>query len=397
MSAPERQCHPCGGAVEALRRNLRLAGRPTLNTLDRLSRRLEGREVHGVAVVGVPRSTLSDLFNLVPARRPRREKVESVWAVIYAYALDKGLDVSAMVSLEELRDLYDRRVPAEGGAEDASPAHDASGFGVPAPSRDVDRSPPLRAAHAPPVHRTPGRLSSAASRTAAGALIEAPERPVPGRRRTPGQVLADAGLRGRRAWWRPYDDVVPPDAERYLTLEPDLADIRVFAPARVPDLLLSADYARHLFVLDTPDTDPDRLRRRVELLEFRQDVLFGPRPPRLWAIITRRALALDVGDDAVRRAQLRHLIGMAGRPGVTVQILADEDAGFAVADGAVTVMRFPDRDRPDLVRVEQSGTSIYPDEPDVISHFVAQHGRLLIKAEPPERTLPLLRSLLAEG
>lgn len=208
-------------------------------------------------------------------------------------------------------------------------------------------------------------------------------------------MLAEAAVRGRRAWWRPYDDVVPAHSGLYLTLEPELADIRVFAPARIPDLLLSADYARHLILCDTPDIDPDRLRRRVELLAFRQDVLYRARPPRLWAIITRRALALDVGDAAARRAQLRHLIGMAGRPGVTVQVLADEDAGSAVADGAVTVMRFPDRDRPDLVRVEQPGTEVYPEDPAVISHFVAQHGRLLIKACPPERTLPLLRAMLA--
>ncbi|MEV5571848.1 DUF5753 domain-containing protein [Spirillospora sp. NPDC052269] len=404
MPDPDQQRHPCGAAVEALRRNLRLAGRPTLNTLDRLSRRLEGCRVHGVTVIGVPRSTLSDLFTLVPARRPRREKVESVWAVIYAHALDKGQDVSAMVPLDELRDLYDRCVPAESVPAENGPAENglAAGVqavglpavGVPGPTvpaqapysfvRDAEPAAPAwLVAPAPPgpVVTTP-RCPDAMPSTAAG------------RGWSPGQVLADAELRAHHAWWRAYDEVVAPHVALYLTLEPELADIRVFAPARVPDLLLAADYARHLILLDSPDVHPDELRRRVELLAFRQDVLHRTRPPRLWAIISRRALELDVGDVAARRGQLRHLIGMAGRPGVTVQILDDEDAGSAILPGAVTVMRFPDRDRPDLVRVDQPGTAMYPAEPGVISHFVAQHGRLLIKACPPERTPPLLHAML---
>ncbi|RFU36950.1 hypothetical protein DZF91_35395 [Actinomadura logoneensis] len=380
MPDPDQQRHPCGAAVEALRRNLRLAGRPTLNTLDRLSRRLEGRRVHGVTVIGVPRSTLSDLFTLVPVRRPRREKVESVWAVIYEHARDKGLDLSAMVSLEELRDLYDRRVPA--GAVPAQAARPPVGdvrF-----ARAADHAPALR------FGASSASVSTLTMRRLPDTSVQAP----PGRGRTPAQVLADTELCMHHAWWRAYDDIVPSHFALYLTLEPELADIRVFAPDRIPDLLLAADYARHLILLDHPDIDPDRLRRRVELLAFRQDVLHRARPPRLWAIISRRALELDVGDVAARRGQLRHLVGMAGRPGVTLQILEDEEAGEAVADGSVTVMRFPDRDRPDLVRVEQPGTADYPGDPDVVSHFVAQHGRLLIKAAPPERTPPLLHAML---
>ncbi|MEV4253428.1 DUF5753 domain-containing protein [Spirillospora sp. NPDC049652] len=377
MPVPDQQRHPCGAAVEALRRNLRLAGRPTLNTLDRLSRRLEGHQVHGVTVIGVPRSTLSDLFTLVPARRPRREKIESVWAVIYEHALDKGVDVSAMVSLEELRDLYDRCVPA--GAVPAQAARVLAGGPLPLPEAAHEPAPRLvPSASTLVMHRWPDTSDDAPT----------------GRGWSPAQVLADTELCMHHAWWRAYDDVVARHFALYLTLEPELADIREFAPARIPDLLLSADYARHLMLLDDPDIDPDRLRRRVELLAFRQDVLHRARPPRLWAIISRRALELDVGDVAARRGQLRHLLGMAGRPGVTVQVLDDENAGAAVADGAVTVMRFPDRDRPDLVRVEQHGSAVYPADPGVISHFVAQHGRLLIKACPPERTAPLLRAML---
>ncbi|MFC5181141.1 DUF5753 domain-containing protein [Actinomadura harenae] len=412
MPDPDQQRHPCGAAVEALRRNLRLAGRPTLNTLDRLSRRLEGQRVHGVTVIGVPRSTLSDLFTLVPARRPRREKVESVWAVIHAHALDKGQDVSAMVSLDELRDLYDRCVPAEAvHTEDAPADPSTAGGGIAWDDAAWDgkawdgagRSVPPRP-RAFPVHRDADHVAPAwhAASAPSASLVttrpwpDAPPVTASGSGWSPGQVLADAELRADHAWWRAYDDVVASHAALYLTLEPELADIRVFAPARVPDLLLAADYARHAILLDTPDIDPDELRRRVELLAFRQDVLHRPRPPRLWAIIARRALTLDVGDVAARRAQLRHLIGMAGRPGVTVQVLDDEETGSAVVDGAVTVMRFPDRDRPDLVRVEQPGTAMYPAEPGVISHFVAQHGRLLIRAHPPERTPPLLHALLGD-
>ncbi|WP_051467787.1 DUF5753 domain-containing protein [Actinomadura oligospora] len=398
MPDPDLRRHPCGAAVEALRRNLRLAGRPTLNTLDRLSRRLEGHRVHGVTVIGVPRSTLSDLFTLVPARRPRREKVESVWAVIYAHALDKGQDVSAMVTLDELRDLYDRCVPAESVPPDGGPVDGGVAEGVrafAAPARTVPaqaRYPLLQDAD----RAAPAWLAPAGSVITSYRWPDVVPETGPARGMSAGQVLADAELRAHHAWWRAYDDVVAPHVALYLTLEPELADIRVFAPARVPDLLLTAEYARHLILLDCPDLHPDELRRRVELLAFRQDVLHRTRPPRLWAIISRRALELDVGDVAARRGQLRHLLGMAGRPGVTVQILDDADAGAAILDGAVTVMRFPDRDRPDLVRVEQPGTATYPAEPGVIAHFVAQHGRLLIRACPPERTPPLLHAMLDE-
>ena len=70
--------------------------------------------------------------------------------------------------------------------------------------------------------------------------------------------------------------------------------------------------------------------------------------------------------------------------------------GHAAAGGAFTILRFPLADLPDTVYVEQLTSAIYLDKRDDLDRYTAAAGRLIIEAEPPERTPDILRAALTD-
>jgi hypothetical protein len=88
----------------------------------------------------------------------------------------------------------------------------------------------------------------------------------------------------------------------------------------VPGLLQTEDYARALFeawrLADGEDLD-QLVQGRME----RQSILERPEPPSLWAIMDEAALRRCIGDEGIMYDQLMHLVDMATRPKITIQVM----------------------------------------------------------------------------
>ena len=165
------------------------------------------------------------------------------------------------------------------------------------------------------------------------------------------RVVALAGRSREPEWWTQYNDILPDWFETYLGLESAAASIRSFETQFVPGLFQTEDYARAVTRLGHGAAPPQQVERRVELRVKRQELLARPNPPRIWAVMDEAVLRRPVGSATVMRAQLGRLAGAARLPGVTLQVVPFARGGHAAASGSFSILRFGERDLPDVVPV----------------------------------------------
>jgi transcriptional regulator with XRE-family HTH domain len=198
-------------------------------------------------------------------------------------------------------------------------------------------------------------------------------------------------------WWREYGDVLPNWFETYLGLEQAASVIRAYEPQLVPGLLQTEDYARAIMLLRHLHMSHSEIERRVALRMARQTFLSQPAAPDLWVALDEAALRRPLGDQKVQQAQLLHLIEMAQRPNITLQIVPFDVGAHAAAGGPFTILRFSEPDLPDIVYLEHLTNALYLDKKRDIVEYLAIMDNLCIQAKSPTDTLSLLRKVINES
>lgn len=127
---------------------------------------------------------------------------------------------------------------------------------------------------------------------------------------------------GEPGWWQRYDKRLMPEwFDRLVGLQEAAATIRTFEIQYVPGLLQTAAYTRAVVERGLPNAPESEVRRRVELRMRRAELLHRADAPQLWAIIDESVLLRVLGGRDVMREQLGHLVEMAQKPHVTLQIV----------------------------------------------------------------------------
>ena len=197
-------------------------------------------------------------------------------------------------------------------------------------------------------------------------------------------------------WWTKYSDLLPDWFETYLGLEAAAATIRTFEIQFVHGLFQTEDYARAVTRLGRRTAAADEIERRVALRLKRQDLLSRPKPPRIWSIMDEAVLRRPVGDPAVMRAQFQHLIEVARLPHVTLQVVPFARGGHAGESGSFTVLRFEERDLPDVVYVEQLTGAIYLDQRPDVERYLEVADELSGEALTPAATTRFMEQVARE-
>jgi hypothetical protein len=208
------------------------------------------------------------------------------------------------------------------------------------------------------------------------------------------RLLALARQSNTPGWWHRYGDVLANWFQSYLGLEAAAAMIRTYEVQFVPGLLQTRNYARAVVLLGHRGASGEEIERRVSLRMARQQLLGRDNPPQLWAVVDEAALRRPIGGREVMRAQIEALIAAAKLPNVRLQVIPFLAGGHAAAGGAFSILRFPDRDLPDVVYIEQLTSALYLDKRDDVDHYAAAMETLCIEAEPPDRTVDVLTGIL---
>ena len=217
--------------------------------------------------------------------------------------------------------------------------------------------------------------------------------------RDPGEVaelLAMAREANAPGWWQHYGDVLPQWFRAYVDLESAASLIRTYEGQFIPGLLQTDDYMRAVVRGAHLEESVEEVGRRVRLRMARQMLLTREQPPRLWAVVDEAALRRPVGGREVLRGQLERLIEAAKLPNVTLQILPFGSGAHPAMFGSFSVLRFPDRELPDVVYLEHLTGANYLNKPDEVDRYLHVMESICVRAAPPERTVELLDKILDE-
>jgi hypothetical protein len=209
------------------------------------------------------------------------------------------------------------------------------------------------------------------------------------------QFLAMVGQSNRPGWWYRYTDLMPKWFEDFVGLEEAAARIQTYELQFVPGLLQTDEYARAVASHGRSETANEDVDRRVALRIRRQQMLTGPRAPRLWAVIDESVLHRPVGGTAVLRAQIARMLELSALPNVSIQILPYRMSGRA-AEGAFTLLRFAERELPNIAYVEHLAGALYLEKPDEIEIFSRALDRLAVDAETPDSSRQMLSKMYTE-
>lgn len=207
-------------------------------------------------------------------------------------------------------------------------------------------------------------------------------------------VFALVDRANTHGWLHEYGNILSSLDETRLELEQCASVIRCYENQFVPALLQTPDYARALIRSLHPDAARDEILRRTELLAKRQEILSGPEPCRLWAIIDEAALRRRPGSAATMRRQLKQLIQLSELAHITIQVMPFS-TGTSVG-GAVTLLRFAEPEVADVAYLDQFSGSLYLARPADVQHYAQVVDRLCTKAEQPAKTPAFLRRLSNE-
>ena len=140
--------------------------------------------------------------------------------------------------------------------------------------------------------------------------------------------------------------------------------------------------------------EPGELERLIALRMERQQVLHQSADPlRLWAVMDEAVLRRPVGGPAVMRAQFQHLIEVAELPRVTLQVVPFASGGHAGESGSFTVLRFEERDLPDVVYIEQLTGAIYLDQRSDVEHYLGVVNEISVAALTPDKTARFIQQV----
>ena len=194
-------------------------------------------------------------------------------------------------------------------------------------------------------------------------------------------------------WWQHYGDVLPHWFRTYVDLESAATLIRTYEGMFVPGLLQTDDYMRAV-IRDASLESSEEVGRRVRLRMARQILLTREHPPRLWAVMDEAALRRPVGGREVMRGQLERLIDATKLPNVTLQVLPFGAGAHPAMVGAFSILRFADRELPDVVYLEHLTNAVYLDKRAEVERYLDVMELLCVDSEPPAKTVELLTKIL---
>ncbi|GAA4725483.1 transcriptional regulator [Phytohabitans rumicis] len=210
------------------------------------------------------------------------------------------------------------------------------------------------------------------------------------------RLLALAQDANTPGWWHRYGDVLPSWFQSYLGLEAAAALIRSYEVQFIPGLLQTRDYARAVVMLGHARAPQEEIGRRVDLRMRRQQVLTRAEPPQLWAVLDESALRRPIGGPEVMRGQIEALIDATKMRHVRLQIVPFAAGGHAGAGGSFSILRFPERDLPDVVYIEHLTSALYLDRREDVEEYTVAMDTLCVEADTPDRTVDILTRILRD-
>jgi transcriptional regulator with XRE-family HTH domain len=182
------------------------------------------------------------------------------------------------------------------------------------------------------------------------------------------ELIALAKAARERSWWSAYSSVASPQFLQFIEYQAAAMITRNFESLLIPGLLQTEDYAREVIkeFSGRPRPSKDRLDALVTLRMKRQELLkqTGP-PPWFFFILDEGVLRRMVGGKDVMDGQIRHLIELASRNDVDIEVLPFGAGVHYGMHGPFVILEFPEAEDDDVLFLESPwGDLIHRDDPE---------------------------------
>ncbi len=117
----------------------------------------------------------------------------------------------------------------------------------------------------------------------------------------------------------------------------------------------------------------------------------APPPPRLWILLDGAVLRREIGSRKIMEGQLRHLLDMSARPGVTVQVITETT--HCGLSGAFNIAETPARR---VAYLETIADGMTTEDPAVVVDLELRFDVLRTEALRGRESLALLERVLEE-
>lgn len=193
-------------------------------------------------------------------------------------------------------------------------------------------------------------------------------------------------------WWTQAGPMLHDELKDYLTLESDSRLVRAYEAMVLPGLLQTEAYMRHVIAT----LEADRVEPLVETRLKRKELLDHHPGFRLRAVVDVPALHRIPGSPGEVREQLDHLVDMASRPNVNLQVLP-LDASLPINQWPpFTVFSLGDEPPVDVIWLEHlTGGTLLEQRHDVVT-YTKTWEELTAAALPPATTKQYLRDLIKD-
>ncbi|MEV8388415.1 MULTISPECIES: helix-turn-helix transcriptional regulator [unclassified Streptomyces] len=155
-----------------------------------------------------------------------------------------------------------------------------------------------------------------------------------------------------------HDSLIPDYSRVFISKEPSAERIQVFTSSLIPGLLQTEEYARELFRRSLPNESEDGLNERIAIRMRRQRVFDREEPLPYWAMVDEAALRRPTARKRHMAEQLRHLVKMAARPRITIQVLPFAKGMHPMLGGGLTLMTLKEGGTIALVESFNSGEAV---------------------------------------
>ncbi|MDT0342785.1 helix-turn-helix domain-containing protein [Streptomyces litchfieldiae] len=205
----------------------------------------------------------------------------------------------------------------------------------------------------------------------------------------------------RRDWWQSaeYRPLIKPGFKAFLGLEATASSLHNYEAEFVPGLLQTEAYVRVIHQRAHPGISPKELDRVVTVRITRQEVLRRTVDPlKLTAIVNEAVLRRRVGDGALMRGQLTHIVELAETlPNVRVQVVPFHAGSHAGMNGKFVVLHFPEGATPrSIVHLENMADAWVSRAEGVVARYEEAFTDLQALAPGPLESLTMIKKAIKE-
>ncbi|QQQ77616.1 helix-turn-helix domain-containing protein [Saccharothrix sp. 6-C] len=158
-----------------------------------------------------------------------------------------------------------------------------------------------------------------------------------------------------------------------------------WSPLIIPGLLQVSSYTRS--IMEAAGIPEGEVATRVAVRMGRRDVLTRRNPVRFTALIGEAVLKQTIGGREVMTEQFDHLLMMSAHENVDLRIVPSASGWHPGLNGAFHLLKC---NGTSFVHLENSISSVFVQEPEVVAGFEASVPRLLEVAMSPEQSFELI-------